>query len=369
MPEMLQNFAANLLDLTLESAPWLLLGLVVAGLLQSLVPTSLLSRWLGGRGFGPVLRAALLGTPLPLCSCSVVPAAVTLRRGGASRGATVSFLIATPENGADSIALSYVLLGPMMTIARPVAAIISAVSAGVLANLAPEPAPRSSLPLRVASTSDCCSSGRCDASTQAAMPRRSTLRERLAASARYVCIDLLGDIALWLAVGLVAAAAVRTFVPPNAMAQWGSGLPAMLAMLAIGVPMYICATASTPLAAAMLLAGVSPGTVLVFLLAGPATNIGTIGVVRRELGNASTAAYLAGVCVVAVASGLVTDWLVRALAIDIVAQTGGTHVADWPVVSWASLLVLLAMAGYLVWTKVHTSAHAHDHSHEPAEAH
>lgn len=385
VPVMLQDFAANLLELTLESAPWLLLGLLVAGLLQMFVPTAMLARWLGGRGIGPVIRAALLGTPLPLCSCSVVPAAVMLRRSGASRGATVSFLIATPENGADSIALSYALLGPFMTIARPVAAIVSAVTAGVLANLAgdatsagtPAAAPaKKSLSIMGDAQASCCSTGNSTGSSccddkpaQNSSTGKPSLKERTIAAAHYICVDLMGDIALWLVVGLLAAAAVSTFVPPDAMARWGSGLPAMLAMLVVGVPMYICATASTPLAAAMLLAGVSPGTVLVFLLAGPATNMGTIGIVRRELGNASTAAYLAGVCVIAVLSGLLVDWMVARWAINVAAQAGSPHVELWPAVSWLSLAALLAMGGWLLWTKVRRAPHAPTHSHEPVEAH
>ncbi len=128
----LATFFDELWRVLLEAGPWLLVGLIVSGLIKAFMPVSLMTRWLGGRGVGPIMRAAILGTPLPLCSCSVVPAAVTLRRGGASRGATASFLVATPENGADSIALSYALLGPVMTLLRPVAAIFSALLAGLL---------------------------------------------------------------------------------------------------------------------------------------------------------------------------------------------------------------------------------------------
>ena len=132
------TFLTHLIDLYLDAAPWLLLGLVAAGLLKAWLPAGALSRWLAGRGLWPVVRGALIGAPLPLCSCGVLPAAVGLRRGGASQGATVSFLVATPETGPDSVLVSYALLGPFMALARPLAAVVSAVTAGLLAAAVPE---------------------------------------------------------------------------------------------------------------------------------------------------------------------------------------------------------------------------------------
>jgi hypothetical protein len=351
---------SNLWAVTLEASPWLLLGLIVSGLIKAWLPTALMNRWLGGRGVGSVMRAAIIGTPLPLCSCSVIPAAVTLRRGGASKGATVSFLVATPENGADSIALSYALLGPFLTVVRPVAALFSAVAAGMLTSAMEKESPNAR-PIETpaepsggkpkpaatsASKSSCCASKGCCGSKAATVSRDASkgFGEKLWGGMRYAAVDLFGDILLWLALGLVLAAIINTFVPAGAMAQWGSGLPAMIAMLLIGVPMYICATASTPVAAAMLLAGVSPGTVLVFLLAGPATNLGTIGIVRRELGGRSLTAYLLAVTVGSLALGLLTDWVVRLWTIDVVAQAaeGGEMLPHWLALASAIVLGLLA---------------------------
>ena len=162
-----------------EVAIWLLMGLIIAGSIQAFFPTGVLNRWLGGTGIGPVLKAAVIGTPLPLCSCSVLPTAIQLHRAGASTGATTSFLVATPENGADSIALSYVLLGPVMTVLRPVAAIVSAVVTGLLAEFVSGSPSASDSPLSDLSTSSsCCCDGDCgDAARRAQQLKRVTANE------------------------------------------------------------------------------------------------------------------------------------------------------------------------------------------------
>ncbi len=329
------DYLDSLLAISLDAAPWLLFGLLSAGLIKAWVPESAINRWLGGHGLWPITKAALVGAPLPLCSCGVLPAALALHRGGASRGSTVSFLIATPETGADSVALSYALLGPFMTIVRPIAAVISAIFAGLLASLAP------GLTAQVAAPDSCgCScSGGCSAPSPS-----PGFWQRNRDGLSYALGDILDDIAPWLGLGLLLAALIATFIEPQAMAEWGSGLPAMLVMLLVGVPMYICATASTPLAAALLLAGLSPGTVLVFLLAGPATNIATLAVVRKELGAAVLAAYLAGIAVASIALGLITDAIAGHYAIDIPTQlaSGGEWMPTW--LAWGSLLLLLLAA-------------------------
>lgn len=337
---MIGELPGNTLDLYLDAAPWLLLGLLAAGLIKAWLPEALLSRWLGGSGPWPVARAALIGAPLPLCSCGVLPAALGLHRSGASRGSTIAFLIATPETGVDSIALSYALLGPVMAVVRPLAAIASAIAAGLLTTLVPEARPAlSTLPV-----SGGCSGGACCSNTLQREPLRQGLWSTTLQGVRYAAGEILDDIALWLAIGLVLAGAVATWIPPQALAAWGSGLPAMGIMLLVGIPMYICATASTPLAAALLLAGVSPGTVLVFLLAGPATNLATLAVVRKEFGPGVLAAYLAGIALSSIALGLLLDRLLDSYGIDVAAQLGegGEFVPPW--LAWSSGIVLALLA-------------------------
>jgi len=339
---MILELLDNTLELYLDAAPWLLLGLAAAGLIKAWVPDELIARWLGGTGHWPVVKAAFIGAPLPLCSCGVLPAALALRRSGASKGSTISFLVATPETGADSVAVSYAMLGPFMALVRPIAAILSAIFTGLLAALVPEPVQKASpFAIKVVSGATC-NGGSCCAPKAANVPSNGWQRTRR--GLRYALTDILDDIALWLLLGLLAAGVIVTWVPPMALAEWGSGLPAMLLMLLVGVPMYICATASTPLAAGLLLAGVSPGTVLVFLLAGPATNLATLAILRKELGVRILAAYLAGIAVASITLGLLTDLLIEYLALDIQAQLAGTDEAMpwWLAAGSAALLAFFA---------------------------
>lgn len=341
--DFISRFGLALLELSLETAPWLLVGLLLAGLIRALVPTDWMDRWLGKPGLGSITRAALIGTPLPLCSCSVLPVAVSLRQRGASRGATASFLIATPENGADSIAVSWALLGPFFTVLRPLAAVFSAILAGVLTELWPDKP--SALLTNQDGERACgeasCACGRAAATLAQAPPL--TPAARLREGMRFAVLDVLDDMSLQLLIGLLLAAIVATAVPHDMLQRWATGPLAMLAMLAIGLPMYICATASTPVAAAMLLAGVSPGVVLVFLLAGPATNFATMLIVHQQLGVRGLLTYLVGISAGALAFGFLTDWIVARWSLDIAAQTAQSEFVP-PWIAVAALVALLAFA-------------------------
>lgn len=321
-------------DMYLEAAPWLIVGIVAAGLIHALMPGGLLTKWLGENKVGSVVRAALIGAPLPLCSCGVLPAAVELRRDGASKGATVSFLIATPETGPDSVAISYALLGPIMAIARPLAAMMSAIFSGLLTNVFVRGETRVSPSPTVPAT---CCGDRC--STEHVEPTGG-LGGRTWGGVRYAFTDILDDIALWLAVGLVVAGVLSALVEPEALGAYGSGIGAMAVMLIVGVPIYVCATASTPIAAGLIAVGVSPGAALVFLLAGPATNIATLGVVGKDLGARALAGYLLGISLSAIASGLALDALLATWDVDIAVQMAavGETLPAW--VIWGSAIVL-----------------------------
>jgi len=335
----------NLLELCLEAAPWLLLGMIIGGLLKAWIPTTFMERHLGGQGILPIIKAAILGAPLPLCSCGVIPAALGLRKAGASKRATISFLVSTPETGVDSVAITYALLGPFMAVVRPIAAIFSALAAGLLAGRSEAPAmPIHDIPVKVTS---CCSSTESEESCCGSEDGESTAEGFMARSLdglRYSFGQLLDDMLLWLIVGLLFAAIIKTFVPATFMAQWGSGLPAMLLMTVIGIPMYVCATASTPIAAGLMLAGVSPGVALVFLMAGPATNISTLGIITRELGKQAITGYLIGVISIALLSGLAVDYLVDYWRIDIQAQLSSGLEFMPPWIAWTSLIIILAAA-------------------------
>jgi uncharacterized protein len=370
--ELINNIWAVLMD----TAFWLLLGLLAAGLIKVFIPADAMKRWVGGRGFAAVARAALFGAPLPLCSCGVLPAAIGLRRAGASKEATVSFLISTPETSIDSVAVTYALMGPVMAVYRPLAALVSAMLTGMLTALIDRETQAIAATTVCAEAAACCGAQQtaiqfdvvgqscCDSTPVAAATSCCSTEQHSSASSccsntapdfskpapawlqtlKFAGAELIDDIAAWMAVGIVVAGVVLTFVPPGWIAQWGSGLTAMLVMLLVGIPMYICAVASTPIAAGLLLAGVSPGAVLVFLLVGPATNIASFALVRRELGNRVTFVYFAGISIASIGMGLLLEAILRSTGWIIQANIGDAHAMLPPWLMWASALLLVVLA-------------------------
>ncbi|QTF92447.1 SO_0444 family Cu/Zn efflux transporter [Halomonas sp. BM-2019] len=329
-----------ILDLALSAAPWLLLGLGLAGLIKALLDETRLKRWMGGRGLGSVARAAVIGAPLPLCSCGAIPTALALHRSGADRGPTTAFLIGTPGIGVDSLAITYALLGPFMALARAVSAVLTAIATGLLVGRtrgADAPPPAS------ACDTGGCHSGCGDKGSSGLAP--APLSHRLGAGLRYAFTDILDDISRWLLVGLVVAGALIALVPPQQLAGLGSGPAAMLVMAVIGIPMYLCATAATPIAAGLLLAGVSPGTVLVFLVAAPVTSLATLGVFRREMGDRALVAYLAGILVSVLALGLGVDALADWWQLEISRQVEQVQEL---LPGWLEALALIVLLGLAV---------------------
>ncbi|UGV41994.1 SO_0444 family Cu/Zn efflux transporter [Methanococcoides orientis] len=316
-----------------EAAPYLLLGFGIAGLLHVFVPDDKVMQYLGSSAgkFRSVLNASILGVPLPLCSCGVVPAALSLRNRGATKGATLSFLISTPQTGVDSIAITYALLDPIMTVFRPVATFATAVVAGVTENIlnfskevpGKVPLSKSAVPLAVlpmtSATPDACGCGSCGGPDEEA----GNFVQKVRSGVKYAYIELLGDIGFWLIVGVVIAGIISYFVPANMVGSYlGGGIGSMLLALVVGIPLYICATASTPLAAVLILKGMSPGAAFVFLLAGPATNAATITMVLKFLGKRTTVVYLASIALCAIISGLVLDQIYSSLGIDALSIAG-----------------------------------------------
>lgn len=320
----LMLFVENLWWMLTESAPWLLLGFTIAGVINVLVPSKWIHRSLGKKGLSNIARAAVIGAPLPLCSCGVIPTAMGIRRAGASRGGTAAFLVATPETGVDSVSITYALMGPIMAIARPISAITSAIAAGTLVESMTRQLPE---PAKEEPAKPSCCSTRSSSNQAPAKPPAPWQQgmEKVSKLYRFAFGKLLKDITLWLSIGLVGAALIRTFVPVSFFTEWGSGIWAMLAMVLVGLPMYICATASTPLAASLMLAGISPGAALVFMLTGPATNIATLGVIRNELGGRALIGYLSGVIGTAILLGLGLDALLNTSGWSIPLAAGHTH--------------------------------------------
>lgn len=330
-------------ELLRESSIYVLFGIFVAGLMRVFVRPEAVSRHLGKGKVTSVLKAAALGVPVPLCSCGVLPAAVSLKRQGASNGATTAFLISTPESGVDSIALTYALLDPVMTVARPVAAFATAAVAGIAENmLGAEKDEKSVQPDLHCTVDNCCDGVDCLPEVHKS---HHTFFEKLKAGFSYALFELWEDIASWFLLGLVLAGVITALIPSDLLAKHlGGGLPAMLIMLAVGIPLYICATASTPIAAALILKGVSPGAALVFLLAGPATNVTSLTVLFGLLGKRATAIYLASIAVVSVACGLALDQVYAFFEISAQAVAGQAAeiIPLW--VQVAGALALLAMS-------------------------
>jgi uncharacterized membrane protein YraQ (UPF0718 family) len=353
---MLIDLASNIWAVFLDTAFWLLLGLLAAGFIKSYISEDTMQRWVGGRGFAAVSRAALFGAPLPLCSCGVLPAAIGLHRSGASKEATVSFLISTPETSVDSIAVTYALMGPVMAVYRPVAALVSAVATGMMTAFVHSEvaSPAKSVLHESSSCCDheakheqvsCCAGDDRDDSASCSTPVVAPGNQnRLFSAFSYAASELLDDIAVWMAIGIVIAGVMLTFIPPDWLAQWGQGLFAMLIMLVVGIPMYICAVASTPVAAGMIMAGVSPGVALVFLLVGPATNIAGLALVSKELGVKVTAVYLAGLSVISVSMGLLLEYLLQTTAWQVDVRLGEASMMLPMWLSWGAAIVLLVLA-------------------------
>jgi hypothetical protein len=321
-----------------DASVYIVIGLLAGGMLKVFLSPGYVTSHLGKGRFSSVVKAALLGIPLPLCSCGVMPAAASLKKQGASNGATTAFLISTPESGVDSIAISWVLLDPLMTVIRPVAAFITALVAGISENLLHPPPHPGGIGGAVPPAG-----GQHGKDRMAEAGGKQSLAARMRSGVRYALLELWGDLAGSFFFGLLIAGLVAVLVPDDFFqAYLGGGLSSMLVMLVFGIPLYICATASTPIAAAFILKGVSPGAVLVFLLVGPATNIATITVLTRLLGKRSTALYLVSIAVVSILFGLALDQIYSAFGISARAAVGqAAEVTPAWLRTMATLLILL----------------------------
>lgn len=319
--ELLLDILKNTFSLFYESSVYVLFGLVISGLIRIFLSPNAVAQHLGKGRFTSVFKAAVLGIPLPLCSCGVLPTAVSLKKQGANNGATAAFLISTPESGVDSIAITYALLDPIMTIARPLVAFFSAMTAGLSENFLRKPKEKkSSTPDLSCPVDNCCDGQNCSPEDHRT---HHTFFEKIKSGLLYAFTDVWTDMASWFVLGLFLAGMITTFIPPEIIRQYlGGGIYSMLVMLAVGIPLYICATASTPIAAALILKGISPGAALVFLLVGPATNVTSLTVLLGILGKGATAIYLSTIAISAVVFGLALDQVYIALGISAQAVAG-----------------------------------------------
>jgi uncharacterized membrane protein YraQ (UPF0718 family) len=317
-----------------EMSPYLLFGFFVAGILSVFVSQPLVERHLGGRGVWPLIKASIFGVPLPLCSCGVIPVSISLHKHGASKGATVSFLLSTPQTGVDSIFVTLSLLGPVFAIFRPLAAFITGIIGGTLVdvfNRDKNNAERQQTECK----DECCAEG--------------NKKNKIIRGLKYGFVTLPRDIGKAMLAGLAIAAFISALVPEGYFAEkLGTGIFAMVVMMFLGIPVYVCATASVPVAAALILKGLTPGAALVFLMTGPATNAASFITIWKALGRATAITYLATVAGCALLGGILLDYIASGIDIEIVTRHG------WMLpdaVKYISAVVLLAILGFAILSK------------------
>ena len=358
----LKAFALNTWYMVAEMAPYLIFGFAIAGLLHILIRKEQVQRLLGKPGIGAVFKACLIGVPMPLCSCSVIPVAASLHQSGASRGATAAFLSSTPQTGVDSILATYSLMGGLFATVRVAVAFISGIVTGFLIELfcnnrvednAPPSSPASSLSPNLTpnpnpnpqSTPSMIKTPQVSAlKPQVSNPQPS----RLSTGLRYGFIKLPADLAVALLVGLALAGLITTLLPPDLISgHFSTGPLAFLLATAISLPLYICATASIPMAYALMAAGLSPGAALIFLITGPATNTATVITLWKMLGHKATLIYLGSLIVIAWLAG----WLLNStLGAQTMEHSIHQHTAMepelWQHLSGIALILILLISLY-----------------------
>lgn len=363
-----------------EMAPYLMLGFFFAGLLRTFVPKSIYRRHLSKPTMGSVVKAAALGIPLPLCSCGVIPTSVELRREGASHGACVSFLIATPQTGVDSIAATYSLMGLPFAVVRPFAALFTALFGGWMVNryaksdeaISEHAAHHEEVGCSCHDHDDC--HDHCDCHDHDEDEGHKSLWHRFWDSMHYAFVEMLQDVGKWLVIGLLIAALITVAVPNEWLAALHDyKLLNMLLVLCVAIPMYVCATGSIPIAVSLLAKGLTPGAALVLLMAGPAVNSASILVIGKVFGKRTLLLYLLSIVIGAVVFGLGIDYLLPQdwFAVSgFASQTEScTHCLDWTDWMFMGVFFLLLINAF-ARQMIHSRAiHHKHHTHEQNEEH
>ena len=350
---MIGEFFHNLVHIFVDMAPYMMLSMLFVGLINTYVRPRFVARSLGANTLGSVLKGGVLGVPLMLCSCGVVPTALELKRSGASDGAIVSFLASTPQTGIGSIVATYGMLGPFMAVYRPVAAFLTGMVSGVATNLLrhrhPAPAVQP-----VADDDSCpvCHDEQCQCHHHQHHHHHDETGEKKKFTNifTYPFGPFLDDISVHFIVGILLAAVLSTFIPYDSLSQYGisNGLPAILLMLVISLPIYICSISSIPVALTLVAGGLSPGAAFVFLFAGPATNVASIALMVKQLGKKVTALFVACIAVMSVVFGLLYDWLytlLPAAATQLIhgGDTHAEHGGGWFAYALAIIFALLLL--------------------------
>lgn len=294
---MIENLLNEIYNTYVDIAPYLFIGLLFAGLLHIVFKKDFVAKHLGKGNFLAVVKASVLGVPLPLCSCGVIPTALYLRRQKASKGSTLSFLISTPQTGVDSIIATYGMMGPVFAIFRPLAAFVTGLVGGVVTNSLTRNETEENETQHVQSSN-----------SKEELP--SGIWSKLLFGMKYAFVEFLDDISIQLLVGVILAGIISFAIPDNFFVEYGgNGFVGMLIMIAFGIPLYVCATASIPIAVSLMLKGISPGAAFVFLVVGPATNVATITMIGNALGKKMVVIYLTVISIFAFGFGYLLNWI------------------------------------------------------------
>ena len=343
-----------------EMSPYLLLGFFLAGIMHAFIPGRYYTNYLARPTLRSVVNAALIGIPLPLCSCGVIPTAMSLRKEGASKGSVAAFLISTPQTGVDSIIATGSLMGWPFAIMRPLAAFIMAIAGGAIVNAADN----SSDAMHASSTA-----------CQHAHTHK-TFWQKMIEALRYAFIDMMEDIGKWLVAGLIVAGLITVFIPDSFFVVFqGNTWASMLLVMCLSLPMYLCATGSIPIAVALMMKGLTPGAALLLLIAGPACNLASMLVVRKVMGTRTLLAYIGSIVIGAIFFGWLTDYLhfngIINFMSDLTSQEAcceeHTSWFSWLCTAVLSLLLVYALLLPKLGLRKASSCHCHDgscHCHE-----
>ncbi|MBI9069905.1 MAG: permease [Salinivirgaceae bacterium] len=328
-----RTFFTDFVSILAEMSPYLLLGFFFAGLLYAFMPRQKIERYFSGSSIKSSVLASLFGIPLPLCSCGVIPTGTALYKNGASKGGTVSFLISTPQTGVDSILATFSLLGLPFAIIRPLAALITGITGGIITGqITPNKTENTSHPEQ--------------------KEVEKSLIQKIKDVFRYGFVEFIQDISKWLVIGLVLAAIISALIPDDFFELLNfSPILQMLMILVVSIPLYICATGTIPLAAILILKGLSPGAAFVLLMAGPATNAATITMIGKVLGKKSLFTYLGTIIIGALSFGLIIDYALPSewftqIANEHLAHNHGQNSSWWQITSGVTLVVLI-INGYI----------------------
>jgi uncharacterized membrane protein YraQ (UPF0718 family)/copper chaperone CopZ len=329
----IKTFFSDFVSILSEMSPYLLLGFFFAGLLYAFMPRQKIEKYFSGKPIKSSILASIFGVPLPLCSCGVIPTGAALYKNGASKGGTVSFLISTPQTGVDSILATFSLLGLPFAIIRPIAALITGVTGGLI-------------------TSRITKEDAKETHFEEPETNKKSILQRVKDVFRYGFVEFIQDISKWLLIGLVLAAIISVLIPNDFFNILKlSPILQMLLILVVSIPLYICATGTIPLAAVLLLKGISPGAAFVLLMAGPATNAATITMIGKVLDKRSLFAYLGTIIIGALSFGLLidyilpTEWFMQ-IGNQHLAHNHGEHLTWWQILSGIILMALI-INGYI----------------------